>query len=230
MNEIEQAIQEAREASSQQRSDIWHKARNGRFTSSDNHKLMTEPRNKSELLSEGAKSYVYAKIAEELTGFEYSAYMGAAVEHGEEYEPAAIEEFMRQTGLAVTPCGFIQYQSYAGGSPDGLIGTHAGIEVKCPHNSANHIENLCLKSSADLLLAHKDYWWQCQSNMLFTGREEWYFISFSPFVPAPLHIGWLKLTPDIAAQERLVGKLEIALKMKTEIVNLLTLKANTIIK
>lgn len=230
MNEIEKAIEEATQAAAAQRSNVWDKARLGRFTSSEIHKLMTEPRSKSKLLSDGAEAYVYAKIAEELTGFEYHVYQGAAIEHGEEYEPAAIAEFMRQTGLIVKQCGFIAHGSFAGGSPDGLIDDHALIEVKCPHNAANHVQNLRIQTSAELLEAHKDYWWQVQANLLFTGRKLAYFISFSPYVPAPLHISWIKIEPDIAAQERLLAKLELALKLKTELVNLLTLKANTIIK
>ena len=186
--------------------------------------LFRSPRNKTKLLSDGAEEYIYSKIAEELTGFEYS-FSNAATEHGEEYEPAAFAEFVRLTGLDVKPVGFIPYLSFAGGSPDGLIGDHAGIEIKCPVNTANHIEYLALNSGADLLECAKAYWWQCQANMLFTQRDEWYFITFSPYVPAPLHIGWIKFAADKAAQANLVAKLELALKMKTELVNLLTAKA-----
>lgn len=222
-SEVEKAIAAAQAAAASQRTNLWDKVRLGRFTASQIYKLMGDPKG-GKKLSDGAESYIYAKIAEELTGFEYQ-FSSAATDHGEEYEPAAIDEFMRLTGQVVTPVGFIPYLSFAGGSPDGLIGDHAGIEVKCPANTANHIQLLAINSSAELLAIAKDYWWQCQANMLFTGRNEWYFITFSPYVPAPLHIGWIKLEADHAAQARLVSRLELALRMKTELVNILTLRA-----
>ena len=235
LNAVEQAIADAKSAAAAQRSDVWDKARLGRFTSSEIYKLMSTPRNKAKLLSDGAESYVYAKIAEELTGFEYTVYKGVAVEHGEEYEPAACAEFERLTGLKVTPVGFIPYLSYAGGSPDGLIDikenpqipADALIEIKCPFNAANHVEYLALNTSADLLACVPDYWYQIQSNLLFTGRSVAYFITFSPYVPAPLHIGWIKIEADLEAQARIVAKLELALRMKTELVNMLNLKVKT---
>ena len=236
-NAVEQAIAEAKAAAESQRTILWDKARLGRFTASEIYKLMSSPKDKTKLLSDGAETYVYAKVAEELTGFEYSTYKGDAVEHGEEYEPAAVAEFERLTGLKVTPVGFIPYLSFAGGSPDGLINLadnpavkldrDAGIEVKCPHNAAIHIEYLGLNTSADLLKAKPAYWWQIQSCMLFTGRSVWYFISFSPYVPAPLHIGWIKIEADLEAQARIVAKLGIALKAKTEILNMVKIKSET---
>ena len=223
-NPVEQAIADAKAAAASQRTPVWDKARLGRFTSSEIYKLMSTPRNKAKLLSDGAESYVYAKIAEELTGFEHTVYKGIAVEHGEEYEPAACAEFERLTGVKVTPVGFIPYLSYAGGSPDGLIGEDALIEIKCPFNSANHVEYLSLNSSADLFACSPDYWYQIQANLLFTARSTAYFITFSPYVPAPLHIGWIKIEADLEAQARIVAKLELALRMKTELVNMLNLK------
>lgn len=46
----------------------WQDLRRSRFTASEIHKLMGTPKNKSEYLSETAKTFIFEKAAEYLTG------------------------------------------------------------------------------------------------------------------------------------------------------------------
>ena len=76
--------------------DAWHAARSGKFTPSELYRLMTEPKNKQEKISEGAKTYVKEKIAETLTVDISNEKMFAgnsATEWGNFYEGEAIELF-----------------------------------------------------------------------------------------------------------------------------------------
>jgi len=52
----------------EQRSPEWYAARLGVFTSSEIYRLMTKPKLKGEVLSDGAKTYILEKVAESLTG------------------------------------------------------------------------------------------------------------------------------------------------------------------
>jgi hypothetical protein len=54
------------------------------------------------------------------------------------------------------------------------------IEIKCPYNFDNHVQNLLIKDEAELLKERKAYWWQLQMNMLVAGKEEGMFISYDP--------------------------------------------------
>jgi hypothetical protein len=54
------------------------------------------------------------------------------------------------------------------------------IEIKCPYNFENHVQNLLLKDEFELLKLRKAYWWQLQMNMIITGKEEGMFISYDP--------------------------------------------------
>lgn len=94
------------------------------------------------------------------------------MEHGHEYEPIAIAEFENATGLNVEDGGFFRYKDIAGASPDGLItGQKKNVEVKCP-DYKNHLK--VLKSGT----IDPQYVPQTQFQMLMTGAESTYFISY----------------------------------------------------
>ena len=74
----------------------WQRLRSSRFTASEIHKLMGTPKNKSEFLSETAKSFVFEKAAEYLTGAKSEIY-GRALDWGKEHEKEAFHYFSQQT-------------------------------------------------------------------------------------------------------------------------------------
>jgi len=66
---------------------------------------------------------------------------------------------------------------FVSGTPDGLIGDDAIIEVKCPYNPVNHLANL--REGAQI----KDYYWQIQGYLWLTGRAVCWFVSYDPRFP-----------------------------------------------
>ncbi len=74
----------------------WQDLRRSRFTASEIHKLMGTPKTKSEFLSETAKSFVFEKAAEYLTGNRTEIY-GRALDWGKEHEKEAFHYFQQQT-------------------------------------------------------------------------------------------------------------------------------------
>jgi hypothetical protein len=164
-------------------SDAWHRARSGKFTPSELYRLMTEPKSRTELLSEGAKTYVKEKIAETLTidvSNEKMFHGNNATEWGNSYEGEAIEVFSDMLGKEIVNVGFINYDDNFGGTPDGISHDKLfGIEVKCPYNSSIHLDNLLLDSMA-FKKERKEYYWQIQGYSLITGIENWYFVSYDP--------------------------------------------------
>ena len=79
----------------EQRSEGWHNARLGMFTSSEIYKLMTKPKLKSEVLSEGAKTYILEKVAESLTGIREEVPTTKAMQWGIDNEPLAKRHLAR---------------------------------------------------------------------------------------------------------------------------------------
>jgi hypothetical protein len=161
----------------------WHRARSGKFTPSELYRLMTEPRTKTEKLSEGAKTYVKEKIAETLTvdiSNDKMFHGNNATEWGNSYEGEAIEVFSDMLNKEIVNVGFINYDDNFGGTPDGISHDKLfGIEVKCPYNASIHLDNLLLDSLA-FKKERKEYYWQIQGYSLITGIENWYFVSYDP--------------------------------------------------
>jgi len=167
----------------EQRTEEWYQARLGKFTCSEVYNLLTEPKLKADKeagnLSKSALSYIYTKIAEQLTGKRQEV-SSKAMEWGTEYEPYA-RSMYEQVFEPVTEVGFI-YDGRLGGSPDGLVGEKGGIEIKCPYTYDVHLENLLLTKDT-FKQARKEYYWQIMGCMFLTEREWWDFVSFHPDFP-----------------------------------------------
>ena len=165
-----------------QSEEQWQELRRSRFTASQIHKLMGTPRNKSEYLSETAKTFVYEKGAEILTGIRPEIY-GRALEWGKEHERQAYEAFDPFNTLATYYGGetfvFVEYGDFGGYSPDAL-GDDFIVEFKCPFNSGVHLRNFSIKTNEDLKSQHPDYYWQVQMGMIATACENAFFVSYDP--------------------------------------------------
>jgi hypothetical protein len=198
----------------------WHRARSGKFTPSELYRLMTPPKTKTEVLSEGAKTYVKEKIAEILTidiSNDKMFHGNNATEWGNSYEGEAIEVFSDMLNKEIVNPGFINYDNNFGGTPDGISHDKLfGIEVKCPYNSSIHLDNLLLDSLA-FKKERKEYYWQIQGYSLITGIENWYFVSYDPRqIDYKLKILPIKRNED---DIRLIKeKLQIAANYKQELI------------
>jgi hypothetical protein len=165
--------------------DTWQELRKKRFTASQIYKLMGTPRNKSEVLSETAKTFIYEKSAEILTNQRAEIY-GRALDWGNEHERQAYDAFDPFSTLATYYGGetyiFIEYGEFGGYSPDAL-GADFIVELKCPFNSGIHLRNFSIENASDLKSLHPEYYWQMQMGMIATACEVGYFVSFDPRMP-----------------------------------------------
>lgn len=162
----------------------WETDRLGKITASEIWKIMEKGRG-GEYFGKGAQTYIRQKAAEILT---LEPVNGGrvninALEWGNANENDAIEEFKKRLKINVTAYGgqspkFFEYTPFCGGSPDGITEHGEVIEVKCPFNSAEHIQHLLLTDWQELKSYAPEYYWQITANMLFTGSTAAYFISY----------------------------------------------------
>ena len=168
----------------EQRSVEWLDERKGKFTSSEIFKLMTEPRSKAAKdageLSEGAKTYVKTKLAEQVGGF-IPSFDNDSMAWGTQQEYYAKEAYFNITGKRIIDCGFIEHPTmnfFYGGSPDGIIEDLKGcVEIKCPYN---HIEHCLIDSPEYFKVNLPNYYYQCISHMILTESEYCVFLSYDP--------------------------------------------------
>lgn len=204
------------EPNSLQNNPQWYTDRLFHFTSSELHKLLTKP--KSGEVSKIAEGYIYDKLAEDLTGgtcLEYNELNTKEVRWGHTYEPEARALYEERTGHTVDLCGFIEWSSIFGGSPDGLVGMDGGIEIKCPYNSAVHARYLLLETPDDLSKCKPEYYAQIQGNLLVTGRQWFDFVSYDPRVQnEAFSIKILRIPRDEEFMERIREALDNAERFK----------------
>ncbi|MGL4758184.1 MAG: YqaJ viral recombinase family protein [Patescibacteria group bacterium] len=203
----------------------WSKDRSGLFTASRINELLTEPKNKSELISQSAKSYVMETVGNLLAPPEPNIY-SQAMEHGNETEPQAVLAFANKHGLDVNADdfiytsvgGFVFFQDKElgiGGTPDIII-KDAIVEIKCP-NSKTHLKYLLIENQNEI---PKEYYAQMQLNMYLTGRKKGYFVSFDDrYYDEKHHLKEVEVNYDSEFMDHLFKKTKLALDYKNEIIN-----------
>lgn len=168
----------------EQGSPEWFKARMGRITASEAHKLLVKGKGKDKVFGGTAESYIYDVASEIITEMPKDDINGVfALEWGKKREPIARASFELQTDLKVDEVGFAigtekdndlgSMNDYLGFSADGIINKERyGAEIKCPLRSEHHLKFICKEE------IKKDYIVQCQFSMMLSGFKKWYFISF----------------------------------------------------
>lgn len=94
---------------------------------------------------------------------------------GTQNEDGARFEFTLETGFTVEKCGFFTFEDWAGASPDGLIGEHSLIEIKCPFG-LKYKEKPQFKTAEE----QPHYYAQMQFQMMVTGRSMTHFFQWAP--------------------------------------------------
>lgn len=163
--------------------DKLSKERVGKFTASNMHKLLTEPKTKADkeagYLSETAKTYIEEVAIEEVTGWK-PHFTSAATNHGNinEAEGGKILEMLGfniehtapqfsyvRGNIAATP-DYIEYQG---------IDVDRVFDVKCPFSPKSFFEQKqihlnCMNN--DLQGVPKPYFWQLQTQMYCTNSKK----------------------------------------------------------
>lgn len=223
-----------------QGSDQWDQVRVGRFTSSEMHRLMgaayrdmtpeelkARPKTgkgsgtkRVEVygsLSDAAETYIKEKVAETVTGIKKDNAYAYPLVYGKEMEPQAVEYFQKIKGVECEEIGFIAFGDHAGGSPDRMIpGTGEIVEVKCPYSIEMQIDYLMLTDQWDLKRLKPEYFWQCQSNLLFTQAKLCHFITYDPRYPESHRLTHIQIKPDDDAFTAITEKIAAAVKRKLE--------------
>lgn len=167
----------------EQKSSEWLQARCGIVTASEFDKIISPEWTPRKGL--GVDSYLHKKAAERIMGYVAQSFSGGAMEQGNIMESRALPWYEFRYNTPIERVGLcLSDDGKVGCSPDGLIGSDAGIECKCPeaHTHVKYLLGGCVP---------KEYLAQIHGSMYVTGRKEWIFMSYSPFFP-PLIIRVLR--------------------------------------
>lgn len=162
----------------QQQSDAWFTMKLGVISASNASKVVAKKD------SETRFTYLAELVAQICTGI-HAEISGPALQWGSDNEDQARAFYEFQTGNTITqvPFVFLNDSFREGASPDGLIESRMGVEIKCPFNSGNYVKFL-------LEDAVKPEWkWQYQFLMRVLDANEWEFTQYDPrFKVKPRHI------------------------------------------
>lgn len=159
-----------------QRSPEWFEARRGRLTASNFGAWLT----KNDKTSQKARRTAAAQVLADLAGFpDPPVFENTDIKRGIEWEPQAIQEFSRITGLLVDPIGFAASKhGLFGASPDGLIlETGEGLEIKCPRAS----KLIEYHQAGELPDTYRD---QVHGTMAVLGCKAYHFFAYHEGLPS----------------------------------------------
>lgn len=160
-----------------QRSEQWFKDRAGKITASMfGDAISMNEKNKNKIVPSAARMKYMRQLAfERLAGIPKHQIDARSLSYGREVEDSAREMYEIRTGFFADQVGFIVHPSYPfiGCSADSFVGDDGGLEIKCPHDEAVHVQTLLEGMPED----HID---QVQGCMFVTGRQWWDFVSFDP--------------------------------------------------
>lgn len=207
----------------EQRTDEWFAERAGKITASRMHDVMVErergffksgPRKglpKPQALA--LVDYAHQLAAERLTGKPRKQVKAAALAWGQTVEPAALAAYQAETGVIVEVAGFSVHPKYdfIGASPDFLVGTDGGGEIKSPESSEVHLETLI----NGLPEEHIE---QIQGGIWVKDRKWWDFVSYHPDFP-PEHRLYIQ---RVQRDDEYIARLETAcLLMEADVQSIL---------
>lgn len=153
----------------------WFEARRGLPTASEFATVMAKGKGGGVSLTR--KKYLLTLAGEILTGECVEGYTNANMERGKAMEAEARDLYVFKTDATLERVGFVRNDWWkAGASPDSIIGTDGGIEVK---TALPHIQLERLIDN-ELPAEHKA---QCQGILGITGRAWLDFVSYWPKLP-----------------------------------------------
>lgn len=207
----------------------WFLDRYGKFTASMIYKIV--PNGGTSLFVPGGWTYIQERAVETMT-FLYEAPELEFVEaliHGKAYEEAAYFEYLRVSkNYSMRHFGgenplYLEYNSYSGGSPDGLMGEGTEInwllELKCPKNPKNHFLYSKMSSQWDLKEKRPEYYTQIQFLLMITKAQGAHFASYDErYRDESKRLKIIDVMPDKKFADNLDVKLQMAQKEKLKII------------
>ena len=169
-------------------SEEWHSGRLAKFTASEMHNLMGE-----KFFTTGAKSYIYRKVGEEMTGIPCRDEVDTpATRHGLIHENEAIRKYGQSVGLefVIVQKLIFSPDGRCGCTPDFLIVHNESEdklsynvstgEVKCPPTFDAYISLFMCDSPEDVLAYSKAYFWQVIDQMDNCDALRGYLVVYHP--------------------------------------------------
>jgi hypothetical protein len=168
----------------EQGSDEWFAVRRGVPSASEFDSIITPKKGD---LAAAHETYIDRLIDEAIRTDARRKFQGTAdTDRGHELEPEARELYAFMRDVEPVTVGFVLRDAGdAGCSPDSLIASIGGLEIKCP-DGPQHVGYLRAGILPD------KYKPQVHGNLLITGREWWDFMSYCPG-HRPLIV---RVTPD----------------------------------
>lgn len=181
----------------EQRSPEWYALRLGRLTASSAGDMLATIKSGE---AAARRNLRVRLMLERITGRSHERnVITQAMQDGIDRESDAIAKYEELTGTLIHPVGFVSSDDYmTGASPDGLIGEHGIVSVKCP-TPAIHLEYL--RSSK----VPADYMAQLLHEFWLTGRLWADFLSFNPDFPDALQtklVRVLRVDAEVKDYER----------------------------
>lgn len=169
-----------------QGSDAWRQARVGVVTASRISDVMAKGKGTTRA------NYLAQIVAERLSGESCEdVFETAAMRRGSEQEPFARIAYEVHSGQMIDQVGLVMHPTIpgAGGSPDGLVGTGGGVEIKCPNTST--FIGYVMKDEVPSKYQDQMFW-----NMACSGREWWDFAAFDKRLPPEMRLFVKRLPRD----------------------------------
>lgn len=175
----------------------WLDARVGIITASHMSEIITPKTRKP---SASMTKCAYRILVEEIMGRSVNDASSGFMQRGTEMEDEARAWYAYDQQVEVQRVGLVlRDDGKVGCSPDGLIGDHGGIEIKCP-SAVVHMGFL-LGDTSD-----NEYFSQIQANLWLCERAWWDFVSYCPGLP-PVLVRFRRDEEFIAAMSACVDTL-----------------------
>lgn len=154
-----------------QGSTEWFAARLGIPTASRFKDIVTPAKGDK---SKSSSTYLYELLAERVTGEKTDIFTNEWMQRGNDLEPFARSAYEFIYEINVEEIGFLLNDAETiGASPDGLIGSDGGLEIKSPKPSTM-VKYMIEDKLPDV------YKPQVQGNLWISEREWWDFVAYHP--------------------------------------------------
>ena len=195
----------------EQRTEEWYNQRLGRFTASRIDELMGVKG-----LGLTGEDYAFQNACEVVFGRnEEDSFTSFDMQRGVQLEPLAFAKFdeVNQFNfIKAESASFFPFGEHAGASPDGLIGSDAILEIKCPR--ANKFFKIVEKGvdAIDRLYVH-----QMQMQMLCTNSQRCHFFNYIIYNGTEM---WheIIIERDESIINKIKERIEIATKLKLQFI------------
>jgi putative phage-type endonuclease len=203
----------------EQNSDEWHQLRCGKFTGSSFDDLLAVSKKDGKPLK-ARNDLIWRVASERIQGYQPTGANSYSMQWGKNNEALAREAYELRTGEFVEAVPFIQHVRYdfVGVSPDGLVNTEGGIEIKCPKNPEIHLQRFIDGVPAEYVA-------QIQGALWVTGRKWWDFVSYDPDTDPKFQLLIIRVFPDKAFIKRLQDEAINANNEVEAIIKMLNAKA-----